>query len=116
MPVSEVRVLAPVEVEEFANRLANRDPSVDVGRLLPQLIATIKARDAQISGQSGTVVRAERELAELQERFDNLQIEMTRERAVIDAARLYRASLDPAARSFDATLRDFDAGKLVIGG
>jgi hypothetical protein len=114
--VSEVRVLASVEVDEIEQRLANRDPSIDVGRLLPQLIATIKARDAQISAQQSGVVRAERELAELQSRFDDLQIEMTRERAVIDAARLFRASLDPTSRAFENVLRAFDAGDIVFGG
>jgi hypothetical protein len=116
MAVDQIRVLASVEVDEIDQRLANRDPSIDVGRLIPQLIATIKARDSQISGQIGTVVRSERELIELQSRFDDLQLEMTRERAVIEAARLYRASVDPASRAFEAVLRDFDAGKLVLGG
>jgi hypothetical protein len=116
MTVSEIRVLASVEVDEIDQRLANRDPSIDVGRLIPQLITTIRARDSQLTGQSGTVVRAERELGELQSRFDELQVEMTRERAVIEAVRLYRASVEPSLRALEMVLRDFDAGKMVLGG
>ena len=48
----ELNVLAPIEIDELEQRLNSRDPSIDVGRLIPQLIASVRARDQVINVQS----------------------------------------------------------------
>jgi hypothetical protein len=106
--------LAPVEVAEIESRLQNRDPQLDLHRAFPNLIATLRARDAEIRGQLDRVVFAERELRETLERFEGLQIEVTRERAVIESTRRLLAAMVAAAAASEDVLRQYDAGAEVI--
>jgi hypothetical protein len=115
MAVAEARILAPVEVAEIESRLQNRDPQLDLHRAFPNLILTLRARDAEIRGQVDSVVKAQQELRETTERYEALQLEMTRERAVIEAARRMLASVGTAGASFAGVVADFDSGKTVLG-
>lgn len=115
MAVAEARILAPIEVAEIESRLQARDPQLDLHRAFPNLIATLRARDDEIRGQLDRVVFAERELSQTTERYEALQLEMTRERAVLAAARRMLSGVATAGASFSGVLQDFDAGKAVLG-
>ena len=115
MAVAEARILAPVEVAEIESRLQNRDPQLDLHRAFPHLIATLRARDAEIRGQVDSVVKAQQELRETTERYEALQLQMTRERAVLEASRRLLASVATAGASFAGVVADFDSGKTVLG-
>ena len=114
MAVAEARILAPVEVAEIESRLQARDPQLDLHRAFPNLLMTLRAREAEIRGQFDRVSFAEREMRETTERFTALQTEVSRMRAVIVATRRLLAAVVSGAASCEDVLRQYDGGAEVI--
>lgn len=112
MPVPTLEL----EIADTLRRLSERDPSLDLHRIVPALIATLQAKDAAIRTQTEKAAFAEREMREANERAEAVQIEITRERAVIAAARRLLDAIMEATDAMANVLADFDAELTVIRG
>jgi hypothetical protein len=114
MPAS-ARLLSSDDIAQIERGLQERDPMLNLMSIFPDLIATLRAREAEIQAQFASVTAAQVECDEANRRVNGLILEITRRDAVIGVARRYLNSTQIASKPMAEVLAQFDGGAVVLG-
>lgn len=107
-------LISAAEVAEVQRRLVERDPTLDLPRVTPRIIAALYDREAEVQTSRSELAAARAEIAEITRRYEAVYVEISRRDAVVDAARRLLGELAEAAMPLEDVLSQYDRGNVVI--
>lgn len=103
-------------IADIERRLGDRDPTLNLHHVVPELIATGRDLSRQLAGAQSDLNASRAQIVDRDQRLERAQFEITRLEAVVSILR-ERMQVDLASHALaQASLEAFDKGAVVIPG